>query len=230
MEAEIKVSGARVICITETWLTSDSYKGYDAFFNNRIMNTGGGAMIFVDNSLPALQLTPEVTSNDAFNICAISFGRQRTKTVIAVVYRAPWANYCDTKAMCSQLDAILTRTSDQIIVVGDFNAPHMDWHIVTGAITSDTPVESLIRQFACEHSLTQLAQQPTRGSALLDLVFISSRLSVSFIDELPPVAGSDHNAQLLSVRATLSPVGKATREFIDYQHLIKLFVKSYHVE
>ena len=43
-------------------------------------------MIFVDNSLPALQLTPEVTSNDAFNICAISFGCQRTKTVIAVVY------------------------------------------------------------------------------------------------------------------------------------------------
>ena len=226
VEAEIKVSGARVICITETWLKSASFKGqyciegYDAFFNNRNIKTGGGAMIFVDNSLPALQLTPEVTSKDAFNIYAISFGHQRTKTVIAVVYRAPRANYCDTKAMFSQLDAILTRSSDQIIVVGDFNVPHMDWH--TGTLASDTPVESLIRQFACEHSLTQLAQQPTRGSALLDLVFISSRLSVSFIDELSPVAGSDHNAQLLSMRATLSSVGKATREFVDYQHLSSL--------
>ena len=94
----------------------------------------------------------------------------------------------------------------------------MDWH--TGTLTSDTPVESLIRQFACEHSLTQLAQQPTRGLALLDLVFISSRLSVSSIDET--VAGSDHNAQLLSMRATLSSVGKATREFVDYQHLSSL--------
>ena len=67
VEAEIKDSGARVICITETWLTSVSFKGqyciegYDAFFNNRNIKTGGGAMIFVDNSLPALQLTPEVT-------------------------------------------------------------------------------------------------------------------------------------------------------------------------
>ena len=118
------------------------------------------------------------------------------------------------------MDAILTRSSDQIIFVGDFNAPHMDWH--TGTLTSDTSVESLIRQFVCEHSLTQLAQQPTRGSALLDLVFISSRLSVSSIDELPPVAGPDHNAQLLSVRATLSSVGKATRKFFDYQHLSSL--------
>ena len=82
--------------------------------------------------------------------------------------------------MCSQLDAILTRSSDQIIFVGDFNAPHMDWH--TGTLTSDTLVKSLIRQFACEHSLTQLTQQSTRGSALLDLVLISPRLSVSSID------------------------------------------------
>ena len=122
--------------------------------------------------------------------------------------------------MCSQLDAILTRSSDQVIVVGNFNAPHMDWH--TGTLTSDTPVGSLIQQFACEHSLKQLAQQPTHGSALLDLVFISSRLRVSSIDELPPVAGYDHNAQLLSVCATLSFVGKATHEFFNYQHLSSL--------
>ena len=83
--------GTRIVCITETWVTSIANKqpykldGYDSYCNCRKDITGGGAMVLADCSLPAVQLTLEIMPNDAFNVCPISLGCQRTKSVIAVV-------------------------------------------------------------------------------------------------------------------------------------------------
>ena len=195
---EIKSVGARIVCITETWITSVANKqpykldGFDSYFSCRKDKTGGGAMVLADCSLPAIQLTPEITPNDAFNVCAISLGCQRTKSVIVVVYRAPWADYGDTKALLVHKENICARSTEQLIIVGDFNLPSMVCS--NDGPSGDSPTESLLRRFMSEHMLTQLAYEPTRQSALLDLIFVSPGLAKSCITNLPPVSNSDHSA------------------------------------
>ena len=147
-------------------------------------------------------MTPEITPNDALNVCAISLGCKRTKFVIVVVYRAPWTKNGDTEALFAHLENICARNSEQLIIVGDFNLPSMIWSNVSPSTNS--PTESLLRRFISEHMLTQVAYEPTRQSALLDLIFVSPALTKSCITNLPPVPGSDHSAQMLTIYSTLN--------------------------
>ena len=123
---EIKADCAYIVCITETWVTSIANKqpyelnGYDSYFSCRKDKTGGGAIMLEDCSLQAVQLTPEITPNNAFNVCAISLGCQRTKSVI-IVYRAPWAHYGDTKILFAHLENICARSTERLKILGDLN-------------------------------------------------------------------------------------------------------------
>jgi hypothetical protein len=134
------------------------------------------------------------------------------------VYRAPWATYSDTKAMCNYLTDLTTRDTERVIVVGDFNLPLMGWD-TTAASYTDNRSETLLRCFANEQGLGQLAKQPTRENSLLDLVFVSLHLcDDSVLIDLPPIAGSDHSAQLLTVPCVTTS-GASSQTIIDYQHL-----------
>jgi ribonuclease P/MRP protein subunit RPP40 len=119
--------------------------------------------------------------------------------------------------MCSMLDSTAKRRAARLIVVGDFNLPHMLWN--NSNTSSDSNIESLVRRFAIEHDLTQLATQPTRDNALLDLVFVSPGLCDDcVIDNLPPIAGSDHSTQLIHL-PVMTKQDKDSNEFTDYQLL-----------
>ena len=57
------------------------------------------------------------------------------------------------------------------------------------------------------HNLSIVASQPTRGDALLELFYVISDFISSTVSDLPPIAGSDHNAQLLELpMSTVSDV------------------------
>ena len=192
----------------------------DSYFSCRKDKTGSDAMVLADCSLPAVQLMPEITPNDAFNVCAISLGCQRTKSVIVVLYRAPRADYGDTKALFVSLENICARSTEQLIIVGDFNLPSMVWSNVSSS--GESPTESLLCRFMSEHMLTQLAYEPIRQFALLDLIFVSPGLTKSCITNLPPVSSSDHSAQMLTIYSTFNYNAKPKKQFTDYQILDKM--------
>ena len=226
---EIKAVGARIVCITETWVTSIANKqpykldGYDSYFNCKKDKTGDGVVVLAGCSLPAVQLTPEITPNDAFNVCVISLDCQRTKSLIAVIYRAPWADYGDTKALFVHLENICARNTVQLIIVDYFNLSSMVWSNVSPS--TDSPTESLLPRFMYEHMLTQLAYELTNQSALLDLIFVSPGLIKSCITNLPPVCSSDHSAQMLTLYSTLNYNAKLKNQFTVYQILDKLLIQ-----
>ena len=154
--------------------------------------TGGGLMIYVDSDYPTVQLIYAVTTNNAFNICAVLLGRRCSKVLIMVVYRVPWANNDDTKDLCKHLEDISAHRADHVIVVDDFNLPHMTWHDTIRSL--DISIELHLRCFVNEHSLAQIVLQPSHHNALINLIFVSPSLESSFVTDLPPIASSDHNA------------------------------------
>jgi hypothetical protein len=79
----------------------------------------------------------------------------------------------------------------QIIIAGDFNCPNINWDSLTvdrGA--SDREVQQAPIDFATEHNLTQVYQQPTRDNNILDLVFTSNPSLVKTSTSIPGI--SDH--------------------------------------
>jgi hypothetical protein len=83
-------------------------------------------------------------------------------------------------------------------MAGDFNFPNMQWSPISN--NNDSHTKSMLRRVVTEHHLTQMVKQPTRANATLDLVFVTESLITDDVIYLPPVAGSDHDAQLISIR------------------------------
>jgi hypothetical protein len=106
-----------------------------------------------------------------------------------------WATTQDTKDMCHDIDKLLTKFSRKI-VMGDFNLPKVDW---LANKWSDDSKEGALRLLAAEHGLSQMARQPTRQAAILDLVFASPSFCDISVTVVPPLANSDHYGQLISV-------------------------------
>ena len=204
IHAEIDVINPHLVCITEMWLSRDSIlqyyqlNGYTTFFNHRSVMCGGGTAIYVKNELHTRGLTDDVAGNDFFNICAVTLGRSPSASIVAVVYRSPWATLSDTKTLCSDLDAFVSNFSN-IIIVGDFNLPDMRWNSSNGV--NDSSMESIFRSSINGQNLLQVAREVTRKTALLDLLLTSRSFDQCDVTSLPPIAGSDHSAQPLRLKA-----------------------------
>ena len=76
----------------------------------------------------------------------------------------------------------------------------------------------MIQNLADQHSLFQIVHVPTRGSVLLDLVYVSMQIIICVVSDLPPIAGSDHSAQLVRLPAT-EEAGMKLRNVVDYKQL-----------
>ena len=219
---ELTISDTDIIFISETWLSPHSshslygLSSYSAFHNYRRDKTGGGASVYVRNNLFAEPLSDNVTPNCAFNICAVTFSQGLGKIVLLAVYKAPWASAKDVESMCDVFDSLVSRFS-RVVMAGDFNFPWMNW-LNVGA-TADLADERFLRHLITEHSLSQIVTQPTRERAILDLVFLSYTLRVDDVKHLPPIAGSDHDAQLWHVTLPVLQRHRKLRCHVDYAKL-----------
>ena len=64
-------------------------------------------MILTEQQLIGRQLTPGVTNNNAFNICAIVIGRGAKQVLVISVYIAQWTIIADTYPLHKTLDNIV---------------------------------------------------------------------------------------------------------------------------
>ena len=189
---------ADIVCITETWLTTSSMlelnklDGYTLFSNVRNVKSGGGTAIYVQDNMRCRELLSNVTSYDAFNICAVVVGQQPNEVLVVTVYRPNWASASDLKDLCRQLDQVTYKYA-KIVLVGDFNF-HND--AFDSAISTSC---SEFHRFIMERDLYILDSGPTRGKSKVDLVFALSHFTDSHIVVLPSIAGADHDIQLVSI-------------------------------
>ena len=82
-----------------------------------------------------------------------------------------------------------------------------------------THYQSPLRRLMVEHYLTKAVIQPTRGNAILDLIFVSDTLITDGIFYLAPINCSDHDSQLLLIRFLCSVNCTILRRHVDFDGL-----------
>ena len=178
-----------IYCITETWLTDLIFDSeilpanYSIFRKDRI-SRGGGVLVAVDSSLSC----HEVPSPPELEVVTVRIGH----ILVCTVYIPPNTNINSCSNLLYYLSD-LTSTSENIIIVGDFNAPDIEWSSLSGTQSQS----NLICDFVFNSNLTQLVEEPThtRGNTLdivltnIDFIYIqptSSQVSIhTIIRSLP---------------------------------------------
>ena len=161
-----------------------------------IDNKGGGSvMVLVSSNLDFQQISADVmlSISDAFNCCAVVIGKGSKLLIVIVVYKLPWALAVDTEKLRNEPDVIVK--FKRVIIAGDFNITLSGWI----NLQSLAAILELLSSLVIGHSIKQLAYMPTRGTTLIDLVFISEHFLISVINDLAPVSSSDHSAPLIKV-------------------------------
>jgi hypothetical protein len=119
--------------------------------------------------------------------------------------------------MCDELDK-LAMCSDKVIIAGDFNLPNVQWHDHLDHTSNFSVI--YLRHLLSEHKLTQLATQPTRCAALLDLIIVSDHFANNEVNNVPPIAGSDHDGQLIAFALPIAFNHHTTTSVVNYELVI----------
>ena len=118
--------------------------------------------------------------------------------------------------MCDHIENFAMHYNN-IVMAGNFNFSGMQWS--DSCSTNDLYCQILLR-LMIEHHLTQTVTQPTRGNAILDLMFVSDTLTIEGISYLAPINCSVLDSQLLRIRLPFSVNCTILRRYVDYDAFI----------
>jgi endonuclease/exonuclease/phosphatase family metal-dependent hydrolase len=95
-----------------------------------------------------------------------------------------------------------------LIILGDFNFPNINWSSKTSATTSNT--EQIFVDFLSENSFSQLVNEPTRyrtcqNPSLLDLILTTDENLVTSVKVSSSIEISDHSTIKFDLQLLLNP-------------------------
>ena len=152
-----------IYCITETWL-NDSIFDYEilptnyTIFRKDRRSRSGGVLVAIVSSLSCY----EVASPPDLEDISVKIGH----ILLCTVYITP---NIDTSSLINLLSylADLSTSSEHLVIVGDFNAPDIEWSSLTGTQSHS----NLICDFVFHANLTQAVFEPTHTKGhILDIV------------------------------------------------------------
>ena len=153
---------------------------------------GVGVMVLVRENLIVHRCPDLETSCE---LLWIELSTKKGPLLFGVYYRPPKSDVSMLQELNSSLH--LLPASSKIVLCGDFNAPHIDWSLVSPVIS--TPVNTQLCSIVNDNFLTQFVSVPTRQNHILDLVFSNQPhilFDVVVVDNLP---GTDHLALQFTV-------------------------------
>ena len=210
----ISVIKPSLLILTETWLHDGimdgqlNINGYCVFPADRQQRCGGGVWIWAHYSLRHKAVTSCIDFPMAVETMSIRISQPKWNSFICVFYIPP------------NLPSALHRLLEDSIIA------HSDY------FTAEDPHNNLIicgdfHDFDCSFLLSQLLYtnlvvQPTRATSILDQIWISEGLEMSYSNEAkigPPIGSSDHNCVLLEPRnnGNDSPSFPLIRDVYDYR-------------
>lgn len=198
LEGWVSENAPLIIGLTETWLCPEIAdnefvpEGYICFRSDRIeCRKGGGVCLLVRADIPVTQLSSFSAEDGQYESiwCKVKLTKRRYD-VIGVIYRTPGTE-------CNQFFVELQEFKQygSCLILGDFNAPRIDWINDVLLPGADKFTRELIN--TChELHLYQHVQQPTRilrnEQSTLDLVISSNETDIQSIDCHSPLGKSDH--------------------------------------
>ena len=113
--------------------------------------------------------------------------------------------------------ADLSTSSEHLVIVGDFNAPDIEWSSLTGTQSHS----NLICDFVFHANLTQAVFEPTHTKGhILDIVLANcDHIQNLQVDTAHPVLSSDHYAITFDIDVYYKPMLKCKNRYVyDYRN------------
>ena len=208
-----------IICIAEVKpknfkrtlsLVECNIVGYNTKALNIVQDTGRRMLLFIKkdikyklvdtslftDSLPQEVIACQVVTNNGNSL------------IIACVFRSPNSTADNTNSLNQTLRALAKRYYSNLVVLGDFNYPKIDWtHCTTTTNTNDPNFMFLETIRDC--FLQQYVKSPTRGRncdnpSLIDLALCNNDDLVLDVSVLSPLGKSDHSLIEMQVRCDIN--------------------------
>ncbi|KAK6061746.1 hypothetical protein COOONC_00585, partial [Cooperia oncophora] len=90
------------------------------------------------------------------------------------------------------LNSLYSEWTNQVLILGDFNFPLLDWPNIVQRANTSTPGSSSFLKFVSSYSLKQMVKEPTHGVNILDILLVSEPTIIRNLKVLPPFSTSDH--------------------------------------
>ena len=118
---------------------------------------------------------------------------------LGLIYRSPNNNKEDNENLNHLIESVYnsqTISNDDIILLGDFNYPYIDWESETSN-KNENDCSSKFLNTVNENYLFQIVKEPThlRGTqrpTLIDLIFVKDENIIDNLQYLPPFGNSHH--------------------------------------
>ncbi len=184
-----------ILFFTETWINENIninelyIPGYqEPILNNR---PRGGAAAYIKNNIKFEQLTISSPSQDT--IWIVIKTKNNKSRIYGCIYRPPSSTDDNNNRLIQNIKDICSKY-DEVILIGDFNLPTINWHLEN--CTGIYPNIFLENIRGCH--LEQLITEKTRyrhgqNPSTLDLLFASNPSLIENIKHLPPLGKSDHD-------------------------------------
>lgn len=191
LELYVKDEKPDIIGITEAWTREQigdseiNLNGYTLFRRDRGGEKMGGGVLLYVNSDRVVSARDDIR-NDNFEEsvwCDINCGKD--KTLLGICYRPPNSNDKVNDGLIEILEAV---SSENVLVMGDFNFPGINWEIQSASGTHCSKFLECIQ----DCFLYQHVGVATRGDNILDLVLSSEQNMVENLEVKEPFGDSDH--------------------------------------
>ena len=190
-----------IVCGTESWLNENvksseifPCEDYEVFRKDRdSINNGGGVFTLVRKNLIALEMTDLDTNCE---ILWVKIKLKRAKDLLVSTFYMPHRDINTITEFESSVMKANPKGDKNIIVLGDFNCPHINWNFgYTHDNAPDKNVQDKLIDISIENSLSQLQEKPTRGNSILDLTFTTNTSHIRNLNNIPGL--SDHEAVII---------------------------------
>lgn len=208
-----------IMLITETWLHKDildseiTPKSYVIVRKDRNGRGGGVALLIRDN----IEFTVLSVPYDIEAVCIRAVFKNRVVHICGI-YRPP----SSPVQVLSSLRCFMDRNvqyGDNIILLGDFNLPGINWNDYSPGVSEISNCEQLLELVFC-FGLSQVVSDYTRvcprTSSILDLVFVSNQL-LPFLLACETSDGiSDHKLVVLSLSLLPTVVNHSPKYVLNF--------------
>ena len=178
--------------LCETFLHSDildaevSLHGYNISRCDRIDRIGGGVCFYIREGIGFEEILKYSNA-----VCEVLILKLKNPDLILInIYRPPNAScedFGDVLLKVRKCMDNLPAPLSNIVVVGDFNFPHIDWNSINISCNQAAKLKLLTQHlFLCQYVKT-----PTRNENILDLIFSNDEMILTV--ETNETVVSDHN-------------------------------------
>ena len=117
---------------------------------------------------------------------------------------------------------VLSNTNNQLLIMGDFNLPHVDWNLYTSMIND--LIYDMFLDTIYDLNLFQFVNQATRKDHILDLFLSNYEDNIDTVTVLEPL--SDHHLVCIDFQIIVNDSKVASKMIPDHARAFNVFFQN----